>query len=99
MLCKPVKNQHFCEATALIVRIRATSKCEENHCHMFGNIGDILQITLLYSLVLLQNISELLGSRREIEFDTIFIMDSKLSFAVPAFIGPLVSICSETETS
>ena len=92
------QNQHFCEATVLIVRIKATFKCEENHYHMFGNIGDALQIALLYSLVLLQNISELLGSRREIEFDTIFIMNSKLSFAIPTSTGPLVSICSETKT-
>lgn len=59
-----LKNQHFSEATMLIVRIRATSQCEENHYHMFENIGDILQIASLHSLVLLQNISELLGSRK-----------------------------------
>lgn len=58
------KNQHFSVATMLIVRIRATSKCEENLYHMFENIDDILQIALLHSVVLLQNISELLGSRK-----------------------------------
>lgn len=48
----------------LIVRIGTTSKCEENHYHMFENIGDILQIASLHSIVLLQNISQLLGSRK-----------------------------------
>lgn len=54
----------FSKATVLIVRIGATFKCEENHYHMSENTGDILQIALLCSLVLLQNISELLGTRK-----------------------------------
>lgn len=61
---KPVKVSIFSKATVLIVRIGATFKCEENHYHMFENIGDILQIALLCSLVLLQNISEFLDSRK-----------------------------------
>lgn len=64
MASKPVKVSIFSKATVLIVRIGATFKCEENHYHMFENIGDILQIALLCSLVLLQNISELFGSRK-----------------------------------
>lgn len=63
MASKPVKVSIFTKATVL-VRIGATFKCKENHYHMFENIGDILQIALLCSLVLLQNISELLGSRK-----------------------------------
>lgn len=64
MASKPVKVSIFSRATVLIVRIGTTFKCEENHYHMFENIGDILQIVLLCSLVLLQNISKLLDSRK-----------------------------------
>lgn len=64
MASKPVKVSIFSKATVLTVRILATFKCEVNHYHMFENIGEILQIALLCSLVLFQNISELLGSRK-----------------------------------
>lgn len=64
MASKPVKVSISSKATVLIVRIGATFKCEENHYHMSENMGDILQIALLCSLVLLPNISELLGSRK-----------------------------------